>query len=99
MPPPGNLPGRTHQKESSTMSSFNRRSARLIPATAPLTPLSVNDFKSPLDDLRTENAKLRKAQQFKTDATVLRLQLDNGNFRDFLKKNGLYEEFRTLFPY
>lgn len=65
----------------------------------PLTPLSSDDFRSPLDDARTEIAALKKAQQFKTDATVLRLQLHNANYRDFLKKHDLLEEFRAKHPF
>jgi hypothetical protein len=65
----------------------------------PLTPQSCDDFRSPLDDARAEIAALKKAQQFKTDATVLRLQLDNGNYRTFLKKHDLLAEFREQYPF
>jgi hypothetical protein len=72
----------------------------------PLTPLSSEDFRSPLDDaraeiatLKAENAALKKAQQFKTDAHVLRLQLDHANYRTFLKERGLHQEYRSRFPF
>jgi hypothetical protein len=72
----------------------------------PLTPLSSADFRSPLADahaeiatLKAENAALKKAQQFKTDAHVLRLQLDHTNYRTFLKEHGLHSEFRQRFPF
>jgi hypothetical protein len=72
----------------------------------PLTPQSCADFRSPLDEARAEIAihkaevaRLRKEQQFKTDARVLRLQLDNANYRAFLKEHGLLIAFRQQYPF
>ena len=72
----------------------------------PLTPMSAADFRSPLDDarveiaaLKAEVARLREEQQFKTDATVLRLQLDHANYRTFLKERGLHQEYRSRYPF
>ena len=66
----------------------------------PLTPLSGADFCSPLDDLRYENAALKKqiAQHRSIEVLLLDKSLRSAAYRKFIKDSGLWAEFRALNP-
>ena len=66
----------------------------------PLTPLSGADFCSPLDDLRNENAALKKqiAQYGKIEVQLLDKSLRSAAYRKFIKDSGLWAEFVRLNP-
>jgi hypothetical protein len=64
----------------------------------PLTPLSAADFSSPLDDARSEIARLKSALENNNGTRVLDLQLRCTAYRKFIIANGLMPEFKRLNP-